>query len=110
MKHSQEEILIGAEKLDEIGLELYKCEKEIVEGLGLRQSRRKGDWKVANTIDLIKVVLESWGCCVVETIIKMKKIDKKPVRFYSIKINQNNKFWEKIYNSNINYDNNLFNI
>jgi hypothetical protein len=110
MSNSQEEILIGTEKLNEIGIELCKCEKEIVEGLGLRQSRRKGEWKVANTIDLIKVVLESWGCGIVESIERKRKINKKTIREYSLQINNNNIIWDKIYNSNINYDINLFNI
>jgi hypothetical protein len=110
MKHSQEEILIGAEKLDEIGLELCKVEKEIVEGLGLRQSRRKGDWKVANTIDLIKVVLESWGCGIIESSYKQKRKSGKVLREYQIEINKNNSIWSKLVNYNTNYEINLINL
>jgi len=107
LRHSQEEIFIEAQKLETIGVELCKIEKELREGLGLRKTERKGEWKVANTIDLIKVVLEEWGCGVVESIIKMKKVDKKPVRLYSVHINKTNKMWNKLYFSNNNYDNNL---
>ena len=106
MKHSQEDIVIGAEKLDEIGADLCKAEKDIIEGLGLRQSRRKGDWKVSNTIDFIKGVLESWGCGRVESTYKQPKINGKQVKRYTLQINTNNIIWSKLYNSNINYEEN----
>jgi len=107
MRHSQEEIIIDAKKLEAIGGELCKVEKSVIEGLGLRQSRRKGDWKVANTIDFIKVVLEEWGKGVVESVEKQFRKDNKRVREYSLNINKNNTFWDKLYNFNINYDTNL---
>jgi len=69
MTHSQEEILISTEKLDEIGIQLSAIEKELREGMGLRASRSKGEWKVANTIDLITVILDMWGCGTVESVI-----------------------------------------
>ena len=106
MRHSQEEIFIEAEKLDEIGGQLGPIEKEIREGLGLRKSERKGkEWKVANTIDLIGVVLDAWGCGTAESFIKNKRIDKKMVRQYSVQINKNNKFWNIILGSYIDYEN-----
>lgn len=107
MTHSQHEILISTEMLDKIGLQLSKDEKELREGLGLRASQRKTkEWTVANTIDLITVVLDMWGCGTVECVIKMKKVDKKPIRFYSIQINKGNKLWSSILGSNINYEEN----
>ena len=107
MTHSQHEILISTEMLDKIGIQLSKDEKELREGLGLRASQRKTkEWTVANTIDLITVVLDMWGCGTVECVIKMKKVDKKPIRFYSIQINKGNKLWSSILGSNINYEEN----
>ena len=38
--------------------------------VGLRASRRKNEdkkWETTNTIDLIKVILESWGCGMVKS-------------------------------------------
>jgi hypothetical protein len=77
MKYSQEEIVIGPERLEEIGKELSKVEADLRKGLGLRGSRSKGDWKTKNTIDLISVILESWGRSSVESIVKAKKVNKK---------------------------------
>jgi hypothetical protein len=107
MKHSQEDILISAEKLDEIGAGLSKIEKDIREGLGVRKTERKGEWKVANTIDLIKLVLETWGCGVVESILSRPRINGKQVKQYTLKINSNNQLWSKLYNFNINYEENI---
>jgi hypothetical protein len=101
MTHSQEEIIIRPERLEEIGKELCKVDKELRKGLGLRTSERKGEWKTKNTIDLITVILESWGRSSVESIIKNKKINNKMIRQYSLQINKNNTIWEKIFNSNI---------
>jgi hypothetical protein len=101
MKYSQEEIIIGPEKLEEIGKELCKVETDLRKGLGLRTSRSKGEWKTKNTIDLITVILESWGRSSVESIENRYRKGGKVVREYSLQINKNNTIWEKIFNSNI---------
>jgi hypothetical protein len=98
-------ILIAPAKLEEIGAELSKIESELRKGLGLRTSRKKSDtWKVSNTMDLIAVVLETWGRCGVESIEKKFKKNGKTIREYSLHINKDNKIWEYIYGSNINMD------
>jgi hypothetical protein len=107
MTHSQEEILISSEKLDEIGIQLSKIEKELREGLRLRASRSKGEWKVANTIDLIRVILEEWGCGTVESKEKRFRKEGKIVREYSLTINKDNTVWKNIICSNMNYNDNL---
>jgi hypothetical protein len=101
IKHSQEEVIIGVEKLEEIGKELCKVDTDLRKGLGLRASRSKGEWKTKNTIDLITVILENWGRGTVESIVKAKKVNKKVIKEYSLQINKNNTIWEKIFNSNI---------
>jgi hypothetical protein len=107
MSYSQEECIIEADKIEEIGRVLSSVEKDIVEGLGLRKSRRKGDWKVANTIDLITAVLQEWGCGSVESSMKQLRRGGKVKREYCLDINKNNKLWNNIHNYNINYDENL---
>jgi hypothetical protein len=108
MTHSQEEILISPEKLDEIGLQLSKIEKELRDGLGLRASQRKTkEWKVANTIDLITVILDIWGCGTVENKSKQSRKNGKIIREYSLTINKCNTVWKNIICSNIDYNNNL---
>lgn len=101
MKYSQEEISISAEKLEEIGKELCKIDKELRKGLGLRTSERKGEWKTNNTIDLITVILENWGRSSIESIENRHRKGGKVVREYSLQINKNSTIWEKIFNSNI---------
>ena len=101
MTHSQEEICIRPEKLEEIGEELCKVDTELRKGLGLRTSRSKGEWKTKNTIDLITVILESWGRSSVESVENRHRTNGKVVRDYSLQINKNNKIWENIYVSNI---------
>ena len=61
MTHSQESIVVEHERLVELGLLLEPLETELRTGMGLRASRRKGEWKVGNTIDLISMMLEEWG-------------------------------------------------
>ncbi len=102
MRYSQEEITISAEKLEEIGKELCKADTDLRKGLGLRTSRSKGEWKTKNTIDLITVILESWGRSSVESIENRHRKNGKIVREYSLQINKNSIIWEKIFNSNIN--------
>ena len=108
MRNSQEEIVISPERLDEVSIELSKVEKELREGLGLRASRSKSkEWKVANTIDLITVILDAWGCGTVESKVKQCRKDGKIIRTYSLQINKDNKLLKSIYNYNINYDENI---
>lgn len=102
MHHSQEEIVLDMDAL--LRIQLKDREKELRDGFGLRASRRKGNWDVSNTIDLIRNILEAWGCCSVETVVKRRKIQGKTVRTYSLIINKNNVFWDNIYKSDINYD------
>ena len=80
MQHSQEEVLLDAERLGALGEPLQAAERGIREGMGLRPSRKKGDWKVENTMDLIGAVLEEWGAVKVESSVKKKKENKKSVR------------------------------
>lgn len=108
MRHSQEAIVIGAERLEEIGVELAKVEKEMREGLGLRKSERRGkEWKVANTIDFITAVLDGWGCGRVESKDKRFRKEGKIIREYSLHINETNTIWDNIVNYNVDYNENL---
>jgi hypothetical protein len=107
MNHSQEEVLLDAERLGALGEPLQAAEREIRDGMGLRKSERKGDWKVGNTMDLIGAVLEEWGAVKVESQSKLKKVDKKPVRFYTLQIHGNISMWNNIINLHVNYDENL---
>jgi len=107
MNHSQEEVLLDAERLAALGEPLQAAEREIREGMGLRPSRKKGDWGISHTMDLISMVLEDWGAVKVESQSKLKKVDKKPVRFYSLHIHGNITMWNNIINSHVNYDENL---
>ena len=107
MSHSQEEVLLDAERLAALGEPLQAAEREIREGMGLRPSRKKGDWKVENTMDLIESVLDAWGAVKAESIVKKKKENKKSVRVYSLQIRGNITLWNNIINSHVNYDENL---
>jgi hypothetical protein len=104
MSYSQQEVIISPEELARIGEELSKVEKQLRRGMGLRASERKGDWKVKNTIDLITVVLESWGGSRIESIVKQHRKEGKVIREYSIHINKDNNIWNNIYNYNIELD------
>lgn len=107
MQHSQEEVVLDAERLAALGAPLQAAEREIREGMGLRRTQRKGDWSVSHTMDLISVVLEDWGAVKVESIMKKKKENKKSIRVYSLQINGNITLWNNIINSHVNYDENL---
>ena len=96
MHHSQESIVLDSSALDRIGLILATADKELREGLGLRASRKKGDWKVANTMELIEIVLENWGGGMVETVLRRPYVDGKQVKRYSLNINSNNTLWDNI--------------
>lgn len=108
MKHSQESVVLSTERLAELAGPLEEAEKELREGMGLRTTQRKTkEWKVGNTIDLITVMLETWGGSTVESVVNKKKVDKKTVRFYSLDINPNSTIWDKITSFSVNYDENM---
>lgn len=106
MRHSQEEYSISTERLEEIGKELSKAEKELRKGLGLRASERKGEWQPKNTIDLIKVILDSWGCGTVKSNENRHRKNGKIIREYSLEINKDNTIWNNISGSNVDYNTN----
>lgn len=60
-----------------------------------------GEGKVKNTIDLITVMLESWGRGRVEVLERQRRTNGQRVREYTILINKNNTIWNKIYDSNV---------
>jgi hypothetical protein len=64
--------------------------------MGLRATRRKGAWGVSNSIDLIRAMLETWGCSVVESEMNKKQKDGSQQRDYTLHINPNNKLWDNI--------------
>jgi hypothetical protein len=108
MKHSQESTVLSAERLAELAGPLEAAEKELREGMGLRTTQRKTkEWKVGNTIDLITVMLETWGGSIVESVVNRKKIQNKTVRYYSLDINPNSTIWDNISGSSVNYDENI---
>jgi hypothetical protein len=107
MQHSQEEVVLDAERLAALGEPLQAAEREIREGMGLRASRKKVDWGISHTMDLISAVLEDWGAVKVESIVKNAKVNKKSVRIYSLRIHGNITLWNNIINSHVNYDENL---
>jgi len=110
MQHSQEEVVLDAERLAALGAPLQAAEREIREGMGLRKSERKGDWKVGNTMDLIETVLDAWGAVKTESIVKNTTKNKKSVRVYSLQIHGNIIMWNNIVHSHVNYDENLIKI
>jgi len=107
MQHSQEAVVLDAERLAALGEPLQAAEREIREGMGLRASRKKGDWGVSHTMDLIACVLESWGGVKVESIMRKKKEKQISTRIYSLQISGNVEMWNKIADSHVNYDENL---
>jgi hypothetical protein len=107
MNHSQEEVVLDAERMGALGEPLQAAEKDIREGMGLRASRKKGEWKVGNTMDLIKEILDEWGAVKTETTVSRYRTSGKIVRNYSLSINQNNSLWDKISNHTVNYNENL---
>jgi hypothetical protein len=107
MNHSQEEVVLDAERLGALGEPLQAAEKDIREGMGLRASRKKGEWKIGNTMDIIKEILDEWGAVKTETTVSRHRASGKIVRNYSLSINQNNSLWDKISNHTVNYNENL---
>jgi hypothetical protein len=107
MQYSQEEVVLDAERLAALGEPLQAAEREIREGMGLRASRKKVDWGISHTMDLISAVLEDWGAVKVESIVKNTTKNKKSVRVYSLQIRGNITLWNNIINSHVNYDENI---
>ena len=107
MKHSQEPAILCSERLAELAGPLEAAEKELREGMGLRKSERKGKWGVSHVMDLIEIILETWGGSTVDNVVNRKQIDGKRVREYTLKINVSNILWDSIQNYNVNYEDNM---
>jgi len=104
LQHSQESIVVEHERLVEWGPALCAAEVELRAGMGLRASRRKGQWKVGNTIDLIALMLEEWGGGTVRSEAIITKEKRKSVREYTIYLNENSILWDSIRDSNAKMD------
>jgi hypothetical protein len=104
MEHSQDSIVVEHERLVELGPALCAAEAEFRAGMGLRASRRKGEWKVGNTIDLISLMLEEWGGGDVRNEVKMVRKQTKTEKCYTLHINENAILWHSLLNSNIKMD------
>ena len=104
MAHSQESIVVEHERLVELGPALCAAEAEFRAGMGLRASRRKGEWKVGNTIDLISMMLEEWGGGDVRSEAVMVRNEEMLKRKYTIYLNENNILWDSLLNSNVKMD------
>ncbi len=96
LPHSQASAVFGPERLAQLAQPLETAEKELREGMGLRATQRKGVWGVSNTIDLIRVMLETWGCSIVKSEMNKKQKNGSQQREYTLHINVNNKLWENI--------------
>jgi len=96
LPHSQATAVLSHERLVEIAGPLEAAETELREGMGLRRTQRKGAWGVSNSIDFIRVMLETWGCSVVESETHRPKKDGSRQREYTLHINKDNKLWENI--------------
>jgi hypothetical protein len=104
MAHSQDSVVVEHERLVELGPALCAGEAELRIGMGLRASRRKGEWKVGNTIDLILLMLEEWGGGDVRNEVKMVRKQTKTEKCYTLHINENTILWHSLLNSNIKMD------
>ena len=100
MSHSQEEKIFTHADLVALGPQLESVERAVREGIGLRPSRRKGEWAVKNTMDLIEGVLDEWGCCGISNTSNQKRTEGVVVRQYTLSINQGNTIWNKIIDTN----------
>jgi hypothetical protein len=106
MAHSQEERTLTHEELVALGPKLEVAEAGLREAMGLRPSRRKGEWTIKNTMDLIGCVLDGWGCSDCESSSHQLRSEGKVIRKYTLKINSGNSIWPKIIvNSDILIDN-----
>jgi hypothetical protein len=95
MRFSHERVVLSHERLVELGAVLEPAEAELRAGLGLRVSRRKGAWKVGNTIDLIGSILEEWSGAVVRSEAIVIKKNKKAVKEHILHLNETS-YWAKI--------------
>jgi hypothetical protein len=104
LTHSQEAAVLSHEQLVALGEPLQAADKVIREGMGLRASQRKGEWKVGNTMDLIRVILEEWGGGTTRSERKQVKNNEKVKREYTLYLNEKNVFWDSIKDSNTKMD------
>ena len=104
LTHSQEAAVLSHEQLVALGEPLQAAEKAIRDGMGLRASQRKGEWKVGNTMDLIRVILEEWGGGTARSERKQVKNNEKVKREYTVYLNEKNVFWDSIKDSNTKMD------
>ena len=107
MQHSQEHGIFDAERLEALAGPLQAAEREIRDGMGIRPSRKSGDWSVRNTIDFIASVLDTWGAVTVESIARKFRRNGEVVRTYSLQLPENHGIWDKITNAPVNYEENL---
>jgi len=110
LAHSQQEATLSHEMLVEMGAALCAEEVELRTGMGLRASQRKGEWKMGNTIDLIRVMLEEWGGGTVRCAAKTKKVKNTTEKHFTLYLNENNTFWDSIRNYNGKLDDFLINV
>lgn len=102
MNYSLEMVTISPEKLAEIGPVLEKEEKMLREELGLRPSQRKSaEWKTSHSIDLIRVILDSWCCGRVYSNVTQIRQNKKRTQQYTLTLNNDDTLWDKIKVHNI---------
>jgi hypothetical protein len=100
LTHSQEAAVLSHEQLVALGEPLQAAEVELRAGMGLRASQRKGEWKIGNTMDLIRVILEEWGGGTARSEVKVKKVNKKLEREYILYLNEKNVLWDSIRDYN----------
>ena len=62
----------------------------------LRASQRKGEWKVGNTIDLIRVILEEWGGGTARSERKTKRVGDATEKEFTLYLNEKNILWDSI--------------
>jgi len=96
LAHSQEVAVLTHEQLVEVGPALCANEAELRAGMGLRASQRKGEWKVGNTIDLIRVILEEWGGGTARSEGKHVKKNKVVSKEFTLYLNEKNTLWDSI--------------
>ena len=95
--------MLSHDRLVELGTVLESAEAELRAGLALRATRRKGDWKVRNTIDLIQLILEEWGGSVIRSEGRVIKKNKKSVKEHILYVNETS-YWDKIDISTVKMD------
>jgi hypothetical protein len=110
LAHSQQVVVLSHEVLVEVGPALCAAEERLRVGMGLRATRRKGEWKTGNTIDLIRVMLEEWGGGTVRSVATIVKRNKKILKDFTLYLNENNILWDSIRDYNRKMDDFLINI